>query len=38
MSQWSEQAKEIRAITPFADDLGAAKQFYQNVFGLPVSL
>ncbi len=36
MSQWSEQVKEIRAITLFVDDIGVAKQFYQDVFGLPV--
>jgi catechol 2,3-dioxygenase-like lactoylglutathione lyase family enzyme len=36
MSRWSEQAKEIRAITLFVDDLRAAKQFYQDTFGLPV--
>ncbi len=36
MSQWSEQAKDIGAITLFVDDLGAAKQFYQHVFDLPV--
>jgi catechol 2,3-dioxygenase-like lactoylglutathione lyase family enzyme len=36
MSEWSEQPKEIGAITLFVDDLGVAKQFYQDVFGLPV--
>jgi lactoylglutathione lyase len=36
MSEWPEQPKEISAITLFADDLSAAKQFYQNVFDLPV--
>jgi catechol 2,3-dioxygenase-like lactoylglutathione lyase family enzyme len=36
MSQWSEQVKEIGAITLFVDDLGAAKEFYQGVFGIPV--
>lgn len=36
MSQWSDQPKEIGAVTLFVDDLGAAKQFYQKVFGLPV--
>jgi catechol 2,3-dioxygenase-like lactoylglutathione lyase family enzyme len=36
MSQWSEQPKDIGAVTLFVDDLGAAKQFYQNAFGLPV--
>jgi len=29
-------AKEIFAITLFEEDLPAAKQFYQQVFGLPV--
>jgi catechol 2,3-dioxygenase-like lactoylglutathione lyase family enzyme len=32
----SSWAKSIRAITLFVEDLGAAKQFYQRVFGLPV--
>jgi lactoylglutathione lyase len=36
MSHWSEQAKDIGAITLFVEDLGAAKQFYQDVFDLPV--
>jgi lactoylglutathione lyase len=36
MTQWSEAPKDIRAITLFVDDLGAAKQFYQDAFGLPV--
>ncbi len=36
MTQWSEQAKEISAVTLFVDDLGASRQFYQDVFGLPV--
>ncbi len=36
MSQWSEEPKEIGAVTLFVDDLGAAKQFYQHVFDLPV--
>ena len=27
----------IRAITLFVEDLGAAKQFYREVFGLPVA-
>ncbi len=29
--------KSIGAITPFVEDLDAAKQFYLEVFGLPVS-
>jgi catechol 2,3-dioxygenase-like lactoylglutathione lyase family enzyme len=36
MSQWSEQPKEIGAVTLFVDDLGVAKHFYQHVFDLPV--
>jgi catechol 2,3-dioxygenase-like lactoylglutathione lyase family enzyme len=36
MSQWSEQPKDIGAVTLFVDDLGAAKQFYRDVFDLPV--
>jgi lactoylglutathione lyase len=36
MSQWSEQPKEIGAVTLFVDDLGVAKRFYQDVFDLPV--
>ncbi len=35
MREWSEQPKEIDAITLFVDD--AAKQFYQNVFDLPMA-
>lgn len=37
MREWSEQPKEIDAITLFVDDLGVAKQFYQNVFDLPMA-
>ena len=33
MAAWP---KGIFAITLFSEDLGAAKQFYQDVFGLPV--
>ncbi len=29
-------AKGIRAITLFVEDLGAAREYYQRVFGLPV--
>jgi catechol 2,3-dioxygenase-like lactoylglutathione lyase family enzyme len=29
-------ARGIRAITLFVEDMGAAKQFYREVFGLPV--
>ena len=29
-------AKDIRAITLFVEDLEAARQYYQRVFGLPV--
>jgi lactoylglutathione lyase len=36
MSEWSEQPKEIGAVTLFVDDLGASKQFYRDVFHLPV--
>jgi lactoylglutathione lyase len=36
MSEWPEHPKEIGAITLFVDDLGAATQFYQDVFDLPV--
>jgi lactoylglutathione lyase len=36
MSYWSEQPKEISAVTLFVDNLGASKQFYQDVFDLPV--
>lgn len=32
----SSWAKSIFAITLFVEDLAAAKQFYQDVFGLPV--
>jgi len=28
--------RSIGAITPFVEDLEAAKQFYQDVFGLPI--
>ena len=33
MESWP---KGIYAVTLFVEDLGAAKQFYQDVFGLPV--
>jgi len=36
MSEWSSQPKQIGAITLFVDDLAAAKEFYLNVFDLPV--
>jgi lactoylglutathione lyase len=36
MSQWSEQPKDIAAITVFVEELDASKQFYQDVFDLPV--
>jgi catechol 2,3-dioxygenase-like lactoylglutathione lyase family enzyme len=36
MIEWSEQPKEVGAITLFVDDLDAAKQFYRDVFDLPV--
>ena len=35
-AQESSRLKSIFAITLFVEDLGAAKQFYQAVFGLPV--
>ncbi len=34
MSSWPQG---IRAITLFVEDLEAAKQFYQKVFGLPIT-
>lgn len=34
MDSW---AREINAITLFVEDLATAKQFYQEVFGLPVA-
>jgi catechol 2,3-dioxygenase-like lactoylglutathione lyase family enzyme len=36
MTQWSDIPKELAAITLFVDDLDATKEFYQNVFGLPL--
>jgi catechol 2,3-dioxygenase-like lactoylglutathione lyase family enzyme len=36
MSDWSNEPKQIGAITLFVDDLAAAKEFYQKVFDLPV--
>ena len=33
MGSWP---RSIGAITPFVEDLEAAKQFYQDVFGLPI--
>jgi catechol 2,3-dioxygenase-like lactoylglutathione lyase family enzyme len=36
MSTWTEQAKQISAITLFVDDLAVCKEFYGLVFGLPV--
>ena len=38
MSSWTKEieAKGIEAITLFVEDLDAAKQFYQEVFGLPI--
>ena len=36
MTTWMQQAKEISAITLFVDDLAACREFYLNVFGLPV--
>lgn len=36
MSSWSDQAKQITAITLFVEDLAAAKDFYEEVFGLPM--
>lgn len=36
MRSWSEQPKQIGAVTLFVDDLADAKRFYQEVFELPV--
>jgi catechol 2,3-dioxygenase-like lactoylglutathione lyase family enzyme len=36
LKSWSEQPKQIGAITLFVDDLADAKRFYQEVFELPV--
>jgi catechol 2,3-dioxygenase-like lactoylglutathione lyase family enzyme len=36
MTDWNEQPKLIGAITLFVDDLPSTKQFYREVFGLPV--
>jgi len=36
MGGWSEQAKQIGAVTLFVEDVAAAKEFYAEVFGLPV--
>ena len=36
MSEWSSLPKQIGAITLFVEDLNAAKEFYLNVFDLPV--
>ncbi len=36
MCTWSRGPAEISAITLFAEDLAATKQFYLEVFGLPV--
>jgi len=33
----SSWAKGVHAITLFVEDLGAAREFYQRVFGLPVT-
>jgi catechol 2,3-dioxygenase-like lactoylglutathione lyase family enzyme len=37
VSQWDSTSKEIAAITLFVRELADAKQFYHDVFGLPVS-
>jgi catechol 2,3-dioxygenase-like lactoylglutathione lyase family enzyme len=36
LSQWNDQSKQIGAITLFVEDLPATKQFYHDVFNLPV--
>lgn len=36
MNGWSESPMHIAAITLFVEDLSNAKQFYRDVFGLPV--
>lgn len=36
MTEWNEVPKQLAAITLFADDLASTKQFYCEVFGLPV--
>jgi catechol 2,3-dioxygenase-like lactoylglutathione lyase family enzyme len=36
MKGWSENPTHIAAITLFVEDLSTAKQFYTDVFGLPV--
>ena len=36
MTEWNEVPKQLAAITLFAGDLASTKQFYREVFGLPV--
>ncbi len=36
MGDWSEQAKQIGAITLFVEDVAASKEFYEEIFCLPV--
>jgi catechol 2,3-dioxygenase-like lactoylglutathione lyase family enzyme len=36
MSDWDSQSKDLAAITLFAEDLKGTKQFYLDVFNLPV--
>lgn len=36
MVEWTDNAKEIGAITLFVEDLEAAKRFYREVFDLPI--
>lgn len=36
MTAWSEQPRNLGAITLFVPDLAAAKRFYEMVFELPV--
>jgi len=36
MADWADQPKHLAAITLFVEDLAATKQFYADVFNLPV--
>jgi len=36
MGDWTDQPKQIAAITLFVEDLASTKQFYTDVFNLPV--
>jgi catechol 2,3-dioxygenase-like lactoylglutathione lyase family enzyme len=36
VSKWDDQSKQIAAITLFVEDLAETKQFYMEIFDLPV--